>query len=82
MAASVVGWILGLVKGFSGTRDWIGKYVSSEPKPLLLFLADLVVFVLVGAYFGTGIFRPADFLQAMAAGLTWPISLGALATKN
>ena len=81
MAASVVGWVLGLVKGFSGTKDWLQRYASSAPG-FALFVGDLVVFVLVGAYFGTGIFRPTDFLQAVAAGLTWPIGLGALATKD
>jgi len=81
MASSVVGWVLGLVKGFSGTKDWVEQYWTTPPKSLL-FVADLVVFVVVGAYFGTGLFKPNEFLQALAAGITWPVGLGALASKS
>ena len=81
LAASVVGWVVGMVKGFAGTRDWLARYWSNSPK-LVTFALDLVVFVFVGAYFGTGIYNPTDFQAALAAGLSWPIGLGALATRE
>ena len=80
LASSAVGWVIGLVKGFSGTKDWLVSYWPTAP-PALVFVLDLIVFVGVGAYFGTGIYNPANFLAAMGAGLTWPIGLGSLVTK-
>lgn|SRR5262249_2989750 len=80
LAASVTGWVIGLVKGFSGTKDWLAGYWPNPPR-VLVFALDLIVFVGVGAYFGTGIYNPANFLAAVGAGLTWPIGLGSLATK-
>ncbi len=81
MGASVVGWVVGLVKGFAGTREWLAKYWSAPPK-FAIFLFDLVVFVIAGAYFGVGIYNPDNFVASVAAGLSWPVGLGALATRN
>ncbi len=80
MAASVVGWVLGITKGFSGSDDWLDKYWPEKPKFVILII-DVLIFVLVGGYFGTGIYNPANFVAAAAAGISWPIGLGALATK-
>ena len=80
LASALVGWILGMVKGFSGTKDWLEKYWT-RPPTYLVFLGDVLVFVFVGAYFGTAIYNPDKFLEALAAGLTWPIAVGALSTK-
>jgi hypothetical protein len=81
MVASLLGWVLGMVKGFDSSKDWLAKYWSRVPKPLL-FLVDLIIFVVVGAYVGTGLSQPATFSAALAAGLTWPVALGALASKT
>jgi hypothetical protein len=80
MIASVVGWVLGMVKGFSGSKDWLTHYWPNAPRPAL-FVLDLLVFVLCGAYVGTGIYHPDSFVAALGAGLSWPIAFGALATK-
>jgi hypothetical protein len=79
--ASLAGWILGAVKGFSTSADWFKRYWTAPPR-LVVFATDLVIFVVVGAYFGTGIYDPTSFVSAIAAGLSWPIGLGALATSN
>ena len=79
LAASTVGWLLGFVKGFSSTLDWLGKYMASPPR-LLTFILDALIFVAVGAYLGTGLFSPDSFLEACAAGVTWPVVFGSLAT--
>ena len=81
LAASAVGWVIGIVKGFSTSGDWIRRYWS-QPPLVVIFALDLIVFVVVGAYFGTGIYNPRGFLAALAAGLSWPVGLGALATKD
>jgi hypothetical protein len=69
MGASVVGWVLGMVKGFSGSKNWLDHYWTNAPKPVL-FILDLLVFVLCGAYVGTGIYHPDSFVAALGAGLT------------
>ncbi|MBI1924298.1 hypothetical protein HYR99_08605 [Candidatus Poribacteria bacterium] len=79
MVASVIGWVLGMVKEFSTSKDWLNKYWPNSPH-LVVFFLDLIIFVCVGAYFGTGIYTPVNFVEALAAGLSWPIGLGALAT--
>ena len=81
MGASVVGWIVGRVKGFSSSKDWLQRYWPNAPV-VPVFLLDLAIFVIVGAYFGTGIYNPNNFLEALAAGLAWPVGLGSLATKD
>jgi len=81
MVASVVGWVLGMVKGFSGSKDWLNHYWANPPRPAL-FVLDLLVFVLCGAYVGTGIYHPDSFVAALGAGLSWPVAFGALATKG
>jgi hypothetical protein len=80
-AASLAGWILGAVKGFSTSADWLKRY-NHNPPIYLVFASDLLVFVVLGAYFGTGIYNPTNFVSAIAAGLTWPIGLWALATTD
>ena len=80
VAASIVGWVLGITKGFSGSDDWLDKYWPGKPRAVVL-VTDLFVFVLIGGYIGTGIYNPANFVAAIAAGITWPLGLGALATK-
>ncbi len=80
LVAAAVGWVIGKVKGFSGTADWIAKYWPNTPL-LVVFILDLFVFVGVGAYFGTGIYNPTNFLAALGAGLSWPIGLGSIVTK-
>ena len=72
---------MGRTKEFSGTKEWLGRYWERVPK-VLIFLLDLAVFVGVGAYFGTGIYDPNNLPEAFAAGLSWPVGLGALATKR
>ncbi len=80
MVASLLGWVLGMVKGFDSSKDWLEKYCKTAPKALL-FIIDLLIFVLVGAYVGTGLYQPTTFAAALAAGLSWPVGLGALASK-
>jgi ABC-type dipeptide/oligopeptide/nickel transport system permease subunit len=80
MVASVFGWVLGMVKGFSGAKDWLDRYWVNSPKFVVFFL-DLLIFVVCGAFFGTGIYNPESLQAALAAGLSWPVGLGALATK-
>ena len=81
LAASVVGWIVGLVKGFDTSKNWLKTYWPTAPL-FILFILDLFIFVVVGGYFGTGIYNPQNFLAALAAGLSWPVGLGALTTKG
>ena len=81
LAASLVGWVLGKVKGFSSSKDWLEGYWPNPPLPVI-FILDFIIFVIVGAYFGTGIYNPATFIAAIGAGLSWPVGLGALATKE
>jgi hypothetical protein len=80
LAASAGGWVLGLVKGFSGVKDWIASYWPSAPLAVV-FVLDLIVFVVVGAFVGTGIYNPSNLIAALAAGITWPVGLGSLTTK-
>jgi hypothetical protein len=68
MLASVGGWILGIAKGFSTSVDWMKRYVNHPPAILILFI-DLLVFVVFGAYIGTGIYNPSTFVAAIAAGI-------------
>jgi len=81
LAASVVGWIVGLVKGFDTSKNWLKAYWPTAPL-FILFVLDLFIFVVVGGFFGTGIYNPQNFLAALAAGLSWPVGLGALTTKD
>jgi hypothetical protein len=81
MVASAAGWFLGLLKGLSTTKEWFDKYWPTAAK-VIIFLADLLVFICAGAYFGTGIYNPDKFVAAVAAGLSWPLALGALNTKG
>lgn len=81
LGASTVGWLLGTVKGFHSSAGWVGQYWAGPPKALV-FLVDLVVFVGIGGYFGTGIFDPSSFPEAVAAGLCWPVGFGALARRD
>lgn len=60
----------------------LAQKIYATPPPILVFLADMLVFVVAGAYFGTGIYTPTTFVAAIAAGLTWPLGLGALATTD
>src|ERR1051326_886643 len=79
--ASLVGWMLGLGKGFSTSADWLRRY-SRKPHRLVVGIVDFFVFVVAGAYIGTGIFMPETFVSAAAAGLTWPVAFGALTTRE
>jgi hypothetical protein len=79
--ASTAGWIVGTVKGFKTSAEWWTRYLKS-PHVLLVFLTDFFVFVVVGAYLGTGIYDPHNFVSAVAAGLSWPIGFGALAATG
>jgi len=79
--SSFIGWILGAVKGFSSSRDWLQRYVAA-PHWAVVMVLDLVIFVVAGAYIGTGIYTPTTFVSALGAGLTWPIGLGALTTTD
>lgn len=81
LLASAVGWVLGLVKGFAGTKDWLAKYFPNPPK-LLWFILDSLVYVGVGAILGTVIYNPTTATAALAAGITWPVGFGALATGD
>jgi hypothetical protein len=81
MVASLLGWVLGMVKGFDGSKDWLTKYWSAAPRPFL-FGIDLLIFVVVGAYVGTGLYQPSSFTAALGAGLSWPVALGALVSKT
>ena len=69
------------VKGFSSSGDWLKFYFPSVPMPVV-FLLYLVIFAALGGYLGTGIYNPDSLLESSAAGLSWPIGLGALATKG
>jgi len=80
LISSLVGWVLGMVKGFNTTKEWIEKYWTTPPK-VVIFIGDALVFVLVGGYFGTAVYDPSSRLEAIAAGFSWPIGLGALTTK-
>jgi hypothetical protein len=80
-AASVVGWVIGKVKGFSGTRDWLEDYWP-HPPGWIIWILDLIVFAVVGGFLGTGIYNPTSLVSAIAAGFTWPMGLGSLATRN
>jgi len=79
--ASAGGWVLGLVKGFSTSKNWLEGIGLPSP-PLLVFFLDIFIFVGGGAYFGTGFYDPKTFQAALAAGLTWPVSLGAFGTTS
>jgi hypothetical protein len=79
--ASIAGWILGNVKGFSSSADWFKRYWPT-PHPIIVLVADFLVFAVAGAYIGTGIYDPTNFVAAVAAGLTWPIGFAALTTRD
>ena len=79
--ASTVGWMLGMVKGFSGSREWLERYWPNPPS-LVIGILDFVIYAVVGGYFGTGIYNPQDLVAAMAAGLSWPVGFGALVSKG
>jgi len=80
MAASIVSWVLGITKGFSGSDDWLDRYWPKKPRIVVLII-DFFIFAMIGGYIGTGIYNPANFVAALAAGITWPVGLGALTTK-
>lgn len=79
---SVAGWVLGMIKGFNSTADWLRRYIRKEPPRYLILGLDFIVFVAMGGYIGTGIYDPDTFVEALAAGSTWPVAFGALATKE
>ena len=81
LVASVLGWVIGTVKGFSGTKEWMAGYWSSPPG-LLIFMLDFAVFVGAGAYLGTAIYDPATLAAAFAAGVSWPLALGGITTGD
>jgi hypothetical protein len=81
LAASLMGWVFGMTRGFHGTRDWLARYWSTPP-PWLTFILDLLIFGVVGAYMGTGLFDPSSFQAAVTAGFMWPIALQALISKK
>lgn len=80
MMASIIGWIVGITKGFSTSRSWFTTYLKDAPV-LAIFGLDLLIFVVVGAYVGTGVYQPSNFVAALGAGITWPLALGTLASK-
>jgi hypothetical protein len=80
-AASIGGWLLGIVKGFNTSADFIKRYWR-RPYPLVVLAIDLLVFAVGGAYVGTGIYNPKEFVPALAAGVTWPIAFAALTTRD
>ena len=79
-ATSAVGWLMGILKGFSGSKEWVARYWSNPPV-FLVFIMDVLIFVGVGGVFGTAVFDPTTLHAAIAAGLSWPIGLGSLATR-
>jgi hypothetical protein len=81
LVASLVGWALSMSKGFASVAEWLNRYFPNPPK-LIVFLLDVIVFIVVGSYFGTAIYNPNNLLEALAAGISWPVGLGALATKG
>lgn len=81
MMASIIGWIIGITKGFSSSRQWLSNYLKNTPV-VVVFILDLLIFVVVGAYVGTGVYQPTNFVAALGAGITWPVALGTLASKK
>src|SRR6516225_4271588 len=78
--ASAIGWFMGMIKGFSGSREWFAKYgYATPPRPLTIFF-DLIMFVGAGAILGTGLFDPDKLVSALSAGLSWPLAFGGLTT--
>jgi hypothetical protein len=41
-----------------------------------------LVFSVVGAFLGIWIYKPDSVTEALAAGISWPVGFGALATKT
>ena len=81
LVASLIGWVIGYVKGFSSAAEWLAKYWP-KPNKLVVFLLDLLVFGLVGGYLGTAIFNPTSLNAALAAGISWPLAFGGLTSKG
>jgi hypothetical protein len=79
-AASGLGWFMGTLKGFSGSKEWLARYDIKAPKWLVL-IVDCIVYVGVGGFVGIAIYNPQTLHAAMAAGVSWPLGLGALTTK-
>jgi hypothetical protein len=79
-AASGLGWFLGTLKGFSGSKEWLARYNITPPK-LVVLVADFIVYVGIGGFVGIAIYNPTTLHAAMAAGVSWPLGLGALTTK-
>src|SRR5688500_9234430 len=81
MIVSLAGWVTGMAKGFSTSKEWLLQYFPTAPR-VAIFVFDLIIFVFIGGYFGSGIYDPQNFYAAAAAGFTWPLALGALTTKE
>lgn len=83
LASSLVSWVTGLTKGFKSSKDWLSKYFGVGKTPtFLIFIFDFIIYTIVGAYFGTGIYQPDNFIGAIAAGTSWPLGLGALSSDT
>jgi hypothetical protein len=78
---SLIGWMVGKVKGFVSAKEWLDRYWPGAPLPVI-FLLDLFIFAFVGSFLGTLIYSPTSALEALAAGVSWPVGLGGLATKE
>lgn len=81
LAGSSVGWVVGKVKGFVSSKEWLHRYWPNAPLGII-FLLDVTIFIFVGSFLGTLIYNPASASEALAAGVSWPVGLGALATKD
>ena len=80
-AASIIGWALGIGKGENiNAKKWLKKFSSKTPK-WIEHIFNFIIFAVVGAYCGTGIYKPIDFTSALAAGFAWPLGLTGLAAS-
>ncbi len=80
MTASGLGWCFGYNQNGSPAKKWLSQHFAEVP-PFITFLADMIVFIVFGGLAGTAIYNPAGIVEAMMAGLSWPLSIQGLIRK-
>lgn len=81
VVGALVGWLIGCIKGFKSSADWISSYDLDAHRLIPLFL-DSIIYVIVGPIIGIVIHNPASPISGLVAGITWPVMLGGLTAEK